>query len=381
MYVFCLTPAEFTEFEQLLGPDQWLKGYYEDKVKYDWEPPRKVGEKGRYILRKFPGGHERFVCEVSDAITLGIKQLADHVEQDGRKTAAELRQVYSTGSKTLALHEPVLEQSRSQNSVEEAVEARRSPDKSFAHTAQPHLPTLVVEVSCSQQRKDLAYLAEGYIVDSKHKIRCVVGLDIAYQPPTRKGKRKKPEKQATLSVWRPGSETTHDGRNVSVCRTDVDNDSFRDDEGQACEGTLTLSVKDLVPASTIDCLPASAAEQSLTLDFATLAAFLSRAEEHEAVAEWLVAQPPSPGQQIFRKRKRTPPEELSDGREAEYGRQEDEVAEKDWKTDGEWRARVRRRASSRAIAQRKGSEWTDQGVERRRSLRRRGSGREGTSGS
>ncbi len=83
MYVFCLTPAEFTEFEQLLGPDQWLKGYYEDKVKYDWEPPRKVGEKGRYILRKFPGGHERFVCEVSDAITLGIKQLADHVEQDG----------------------------------------------------------------------------------------------------------------------------------------------------------------------------------------------------------------------------------------------------------------------------------------------------------
>lgn len=105
-YVFCLNPAEFTDFEQLLRHDKCLKGYYVDKVQYDWEPPTKAGRKGRYILRMSSGVHERFVCEVSYAITLGIKQLADHVEQEGggpgRKTAAELRQVCSTGCNAFA---------------------------------------------------------------------------------------------------------------------------------------------------------------------------------------------------------------------------------------------------------------------------------------
>ncbi len=54
-YVFCLNPAEFTEFEQLLGHDKLLKEYYVDKVQYDWEPPTKASRKGRYILRMSSG--------------------------------------------------------------------------------------------------------------------------------------------------------------------------------------------------------------------------------------------------------------------------------------------------------------------------------------
>ncbi len=128
------------------------------------------------------------------------------------------------------MHEPLLESSSSQDSVEEAADARRSPNTSFAHSAQPHVPTLVIEMSYSQQRKDLA---EGYVVGSKHMTRYLGRLDIAYQPSTGKAKHKKAERQATLSVWRPGSETTYDDETVGVCRTDIDNDPFRDGEGQA----------------------------------------------------------------------------------------------------------------------------------------------------
>lgn len=93
--------------------------------------------------------------------------------------------------------------------------------------------------------------------------------------------------------------------------------------------------------------------------------------EH-AIAEKIDASTTSTGSapKKFQKRKRTPSEELSDGREAAFLRQEQEELERDRRVDGEWRASSRRRKVEVAQGE-------VEVVERRRSSRRWVSGRAG----
>jgi hypothetical protein len=66
------------------------------------------------------------------------------------------------------------------------------PDAAFQHINAQY-PGVVIEVSFSQKRKDLARLADDYILGSDRDIRVVIGIDVEY----------KASKKATLSVWRP----------------------------------------------------------------------------------------------------------------------------------------------------------------------------------
>lgn len=205
-----------------------------------------------------------------------------------------------------------------------------------------HLPTLVLEVSYSQNTKKLAYLADSYIVDSQHAIRCVVGLDITYPKSKRKDEQIEQDKTALVHIWRPGTEMRADGEEVGVCRTDL-SVPFRDAAGAACHGSLEIQLADLLPSN----ITSSELEQDdlpcISIPFATLADVLSDAER--------TANAKTPGEGTtarkssmrFCKRKRTPSEELSDGREQAFLRQEQAELEKDEQADGEWRARRRRR--------------------------------------
>ena len=67
--------------------------------------------------------------------------------------------------------------------------SRHDPDAQFQHSKAQY-PGVVIEVSYSQKRKDLARLADDYILGSDSDIRAVVSLDIEY----------KTNKEATLSV-------------------------------------------------------------------------------------------------------------------------------------------------------------------------------------
>ena len=55
-------------------------------------------------------------------------------------------------------------------------------------------PGVVIEVLYAQKRKDLAIIAEDYILGSNGDIRAIIGIDVEYRG----------SKKATLSVWRPG---------------------------------------------------------------------------------------------------------------------------------------------------------------------------------
>jgi hypothetical protein len=70
--------------------------------------------------------------------------------------------------------------------------SKREPDASFRHI-EAEYPGVIIEVSYSQKRKDLPYLADSYLLGSNGSTRVLIGIDIEYQ-----GSHK-----ATVSMWRP----------------------------------------------------------------------------------------------------------------------------------------------------------------------------------
>jgi hypothetical protein len=75
---------------------------------------------------------------------------------------------------------------------------RRCPDAAFRHSAATY-PSVVLEVSFSQKRKDLPYLADSYIIGSGGSIGVVIALDLEYYRKDVKGSQ---SKEATISMWR-----------------------------------------------------------------------------------------------------------------------------------------------------------------------------------
>jgi hypothetical protein len=61
----------------------------------------------------------------------------------------------------------------------------------------------VIEVLFTQKKKDLACLADSYILRSDGNIRVVVGFDIEYKTLS-----KDLSKRATISLWRPKYNVT-----------------------------------------------------------------------------------------------------------------------------------------------------------------------------
>ncbi|EXU95204.1 hypothetical protein X797_011727 [Metarhizium robertsii] len=68
---------------------------------------------------------------------------------------------------------------------------QRQPDAQFRH-ANTQYPGVVIEVSYSQDGKNLRKLAQDYILYSNGDIKAVVGIDINYAG-----------KESTISLWRP----------------------------------------------------------------------------------------------------------------------------------------------------------------------------------
>lgn len=286
-------------------------------------------------LRMPSAVHERFTASVEDRIFSAIEDLAERlVEEQHDEIATALKCIYKGRSTTLELHAPKLENSSQESDAAEKV-LRRSPDATFYciggdGEGGAGLPALVVEVSYSQQRKDLPRLAESYIVDSRHAIRCVVGLDITYT--NAKGKVPK-DHTATVSVWRPEVVNDEEGDEVGVCACDVHEMPFRGSQGITCEGEIQLTLADLLPKPILEKLPATAYDEHIVIPFSDLGAFLYKAELDATPRPKPIAASPKK----FRKRKRTPSEDLSDGRESSFVKQEDAVAEKERHADQDWR--------------------------------------------
>ncbi|KAF7192081.1 hypothetical protein HII31_06467 [Pseudocercospora fuligena] len=342
------------DFEILLEriKKEGLFGYFDDKIHYDYD------ELG-FTLRMPSATHEQFICSVTNRISTEIENLANRLAEDQQDEIAEaLRGIFRGGSTTLELHVPKLENSSQESEAAEQV-VRRSPDYSYYGDIEEggNMPTLVVEVSYSQQKKDLPRLAESYIIDSKHAIRCVLGLDITYS--NAKGEAPK-DHTATVSVWRPDIEYGADGEEIGVCACDVHEMPFRGSQGITCEGEVQLTLSDLLPQATMQRLPATAYDEHIIIPFADLSAWLYKAElVHRAKPPAATALRPKK----FSKRKRSPSEELSDERESSFLKLEQEDSENEKRVDKDWR-QPRQRVKTEPLAG-----TPTEIVERRRSKR------------
>jgi hypothetical protein len=84
---------------------------------------------------------------------------------------------------------------------------QRTPDTAFG-PATAFYPAVVLEISYSQKRKDLRYIADDYIIGSGGSIGVVIGLDIEYRKKTSKPTS---SKMATVSMWRRRMWIDEDG--------------------------------------------------------------------------------------------------------------------------------------------------------------------------
>ncbi|KAH7370314.1 hypothetical protein BKA65DRAFT_488155 [Rhexocercosporidium sp. MPI-PUGE-AT-0058] len=113
---------------------------------------------------------------------------------------------------------------------------RREPDAQFQHRDAEY-PGVVLEVSYSQDGKDLKKLAWDYIQYSNGDIKVVIGIDIKYSN----------TKEATLSVWRP-RYIREDGEELEILEAEarVTSQAFRAGDGSFDNSTnvLRLSLDD-----------------------------------------------------------------------------------------------------------------------------------------
>ncbi|KAK6443072.1 hypothetical protein LTR95_000589 [Oleoguttula sp. CCFEE 5521] len=318
---FCLSQQEFNDLERRIAASPRLQQYWTHKLRYDYE--------AEVLALRMPDAiHEVFIKRVEAALQASLLATADRLEASGtantaQEAAAELRHVFLSGNTTLTL-EGVESSSQESDNTPDII--RRSPDASFCHPSSgTNAPPLVVEVSYSQQKNALGYLADSYIVDSRHAIRCVLGFDLGY------GRKKDQGREASVSVWRAGV----DGERVGICRVDAEGEVFRGDD-KSGDGVLELTVTDFLPSALATEFSDTVLKEPITLLFAELAAFLTEAEATKAVEPTPL---PSAGPTSFRKRKRTPSEELSDTREEAFATAEDDALAMRQKEDPEWTER------------------------------------------
>ena len=282
--LFWLTHAQFAEFERRLWADRELWGWFDDKVRWNWEPPPLYGKVKGKLQVLVPGQlHDGLVIECENALVAAIATLAESLERHGDLRAAEeLRKVKRRGRPTIKF-EPLPPQ------YDELDTPRRTPDATFFHPAQHRYPCLVLEVNHGQQR-NLPQLADGHIVCSQLATRCVIGLDIAYPAPGRKESEDKT--LATLSVWRAAIEKDDDGDDVGFSRVDVDAAPIRSDRDDVVkQGALELTLRDFLPVGIfreVEEVGLKHPDAKLAIPFSTLNSCVATVEEHAAAA----ARPP-----------------------------------------------------------------------------------------
>lgn len=135
--------------------------------------------------------HERFIAQIVEEIQVQLKSVTG-------ESAHFANKIGSYGSASITFPDQDY--------------GKHDPDAQFHHSDAPYA-AVVLEVSYAQKRKDLARLADDYILGSDSDIRVVIGLDIEYRG----------SKKATVSVWRPNVITNDVGEKELVAEQIVTN--------------------------------------------------------------------------------------------------------------------------------------------------------------
>jgi hypothetical protein len=124
---------------------------------------------------------------LSNAVAIEIYENLKAFQQSPNREGQFANRIKNGGSSRIFLREDVVERETEPSGAT----LKREPDAQFQHQAAAY-PGVVLEVSYSQDGKDLDKLAWDYIQYSKGDIKAVIGLDINYG-----------SKPSTVSLWRP----------------------------------------------------------------------------------------------------------------------------------------------------------------------------------
>ncbi|KAK4447016.1 hypothetical protein QBC34DRAFT_142009 [Podospora aff. communis PSN243] len=230
-----------------LGRDEFkaFKARFKVEGNYRWPKYDYFPQLAQFVLR--------MAGTVNEAVTAGFIRLVTRqlyiIEQSNDQVAADFAQgVLSRGSPE----------------IEAVSGGSHHPDGSFAHRDATELG-VILEVSHSQKRQDLLFLADEYILGSNGLTQAVIGIDLQYQG-----------KEARVIVWRP-NKTEENGETILVTKKTFEG-IFRDANGSLVNGgqDLRIWLKDF--GNKLDCPGIQKAQGVTTISFAQLYELVQESE-------------------------------------------------------------------------------------------------------
>ncbi|KAH6708922.1 hypothetical protein BKA61DRAFT_615088 [Leptodontidium sp. MPI-SDFR-AT-0119] len=291
---YSLDAEGYQDLLQRLDRDESLAGFAEHNLRFDYFPST-----SRLVLRMPSTVHECFIAQLVEEIQNQLKAISG--------TSAEFAKDISSGAS-----------SRIKSADPEY--GTHDPDAQFQHSRAQY-PGVVIEVSYSQKRRDLPHLADDYILGSDSNIQVVVGVDIEY------GGDK--ARMATFSMWEDDVELDEDGENVLVAKQTIDNQVFRNSNGEAASSPgsdLQIRLRDFAPDDIFDGMDIP--QENVTISAEKMCTFLEAAEKKAAMIRQKTGVVKSAIVKPWAKKRRreiTPAEELHPRDEKRYKAEEDKV--------------------------------------------------------
>ncbi|MCJ1249937.1 hypothetical protein MMC30_007163 [Trapelia coarctata] len=266
------------------------------KIRYDYFFSTQT-----FVLRMASRPHEHVVEEVREDWFTEVKGV---VRKGG--PAADLAAKIMKGGST----------STSCNELKGMEYGRHSPDISFYYDKEVESPRVVVEISYTQNKKELKNLAHEYLVGSDGKVTAMVGIDIGNT-----------YHEASFEIWRADLTMQTNGKPKQIARRTFYN-QFRDEHGLHANNPDThfqLELSDFVGPTEYN-IP-------IRLSSAALCAYIDTAK---SLAEVIANLQPSPVRSGLDAGTppHTPLEQLSPGREGQFQADEDEDEKREEMEDG-----------------------------------------------
>jgi hypothetical protein len=195
------------------------------------------------------------------------------------------------------------------------------PDGSWRHKNAGD-PGVIIEISYSQKRKDLPFLADDYILGSNGTIQVVIGIDVEY--------RKKKGMEAKVFVWRPRLVEEGDGT-VGLEAYQVFDGIFRANDGNLANGNQALCIQLKDFGNKIACPGIGHISGEITIPFSQLYNIVQGGDEAEQTVSRKRDRERSeinPLDILKRRRLRLPLEELRDEDEEGFREQAEEVKQR-----------------------------------------------------
>ncbi|RSL44543.1 hypothetical protein CEP54_014640 [Fusarium duplospermum] len=273
--------------------------------RFDYEPRR-----GCLTVRMPSPTHDFFAMYFRDTVCAQLNKLATDGTDEMKELAMKIES--AMGSRVLL------------KEVDDANdEIKREPDILFKYPGTVY-PGVVIEVSYSQDGKDLRRLAQDYILYSNADVKLFIGVDLNYH-----------REPSTVSLWRPEIIDSGDGEELRTCQY-LHAKPFLSSDGEVLnhDESLTIDIRDFATEEVSSTWPSA----KINIQFSRLAQMAEDARQRQREQESTCPDVGVKSRRITRKRRlsSSPVQQLRPEDEDRVAGQEHAVAEKYYQADSDY---------------------------------------------